>query len=112
MSWRDSVSEELPYLSLGDIEEGDTLEVTFREDGEMTETENGEAFQAKVSVTETPDYITDSNNDPVETGKDYYLMSSSSRFMNGLSQVSDDLTGESVSVTPEGTGFDRTYVVQ
>ena len=109
--WRNQVSEEYPYFGLGDLGE-EALEVVFRNDGEMTTTENGEAFKARVTVSDAPDGYEDMNGEAIESGKDYYLMSSSSRFLSQLVEVAPDLTGHSVSITATGDGFNRTYSVE
>ena len=109
--WRSQVSEEYPYFGLGDLSE-EALEVVFRSDGEMTATENGEAFKARVTVSDAPDGYEDMNGEAIESGKDYFLMSSSSRFLSQLVEVASDLTGHSVSITATGDGFNRTYSVE
>jgi len=109
--WRNQVSEEYPYFGLGDLGE-EALEVVFRNDGEMTTTANGEAFKALVTVSNAPDGYEDMNGEAIESGKDYFLMSSSTRFLSQLPEVASDLDGHSVSITARGDGFDRTYSVE
>jgi hypothetical protein len=109
--WRNQVSEEYPYFGLGDLGE-EPLEVVFRNDGEMTTTANGEAFKALVTVSNAPDGYEDMNGEAIESGKDYFLMSSSTRFLSQLPEVASDLDGHSVSITARGDGFDRTYSVE
>ena len=108
--WRNQVSEEYPYFGLGDLGE-EPLEVVFRNDGEMTTTANGEAFKALVTVSNAPDGYEDMNGEAIESGKDYFLMSSSTRFLSQLPEVASDLDGHSVSITARGDGFNRTYSV-
>ena len=108
--WRNQVSEEYPYFGLGDLGE-EALEVVFRNDGEMTTTANGEAFKALVTVSNAPDGYEDMNGEAIESGKDYFLMSSSTRFLSQLPEVASDLDGHSVSITARGDGFNRTYSV-
>jgi len=109
--WRNQVSEEYPYFGLGDLGE-EPLEVVFRNDGEMTTTANGEAFKALVTVSNAPDGYEDMNGEAIESGKDYFLMSSSTRFLSQLPEVASDLDGHSVSITARGDGFNRTYSVE
>ena len=109
--WRNQVSEEYPYFGLGDLGE-EPLEVVFRNDGEMTTTANGEAFKALVTVSNAPDGYEDMNGEAIESGKDYFLMSSSTRFLSQLPEVAGVLDGHAVSITATGDGFNRTYSVE
>lgn len=110
--WRDTVGEELTGFGLGDLEEDGTLTVTFQEDGEMVDTQHGEAYRAHVTVTSHPEGYTDMEGEGLEDGEDYYLMSSSSRFLRALMQQGNDLSGLTVDIQAEGDNFDRTYSVE
>ena len=112
--WRNSVSEELPAFGLGNLgEDSEPLTVTFQGDGEMVDTKNGEAYRAPVVVEDCPDnYEAMGDNGFVSEGTEYYVMSSSSRFLSGLIDLeTDDLTDHTVTITVSGSGFNRDYSV-
>lgn len=116
MSWRNNVKKELPAFGLGDLAPGreEEITVTFEDDGQMTDTKHGQALQIAVTAESVPSGYTDMNGDTMEEGEEYYLMSSSSRFMRAIMTLGDDLTGITASITAEGESesFDRQYYAE
>lgn len=108
--WREDLGDELPRMSLGELADS-PLEVRFQDEGSLTDTRNGEALEVAVTVLDTPTGYTDMNDKAVETDKDYYIMSSSSRFMRELAQFGETLTGSKAKISASGDGFERTYRV-
>lgn len=110
MSWRNNVGEERPRVSLGELA-NEPLVVRFTDEGKLTETRNGEALEIGAEIEEVPAGYTDMNDQPLETGEEYYIMSSSTRFLRALKNHADRLEGVRAEITAEGSGFDRTYKV-
>lgn len=110
MSWRDNIPEERDAFGLGQIDNG-SIEVTFQDEGESIDTEYGEAVRFEVVYEGGPDYMATTDGDDLEAENEYHLLTSSNRFLRELSEYSDTLEGETVSIEAEGKDFDRFYTV-
>ena len=110
--WRDEVGEDRPGFGLGDLTDDDALTVEFLDEGRMTETRHGQALQIGVGVVEAPDGYTAMDDEPLEEGEEYNLMTSSSRFQVALRDFADSLTGARAVIRADGSGFARTYTVE
>lgn len=119
MGWRDGATPDWPYIGVGSLQDGDEMVVEFQDDGEevTTEPRPGETEEAVIlqaTVQSCPTELTDMNDDDVEEGEDYILMTSSSRLKYQLADYADSLEGETARITAEGDGdsFNRQYYVQ
>lgn len=110
MSWRDNIPEEREGFGLGQIDNGE-ITVTFENEGETIDTEYGEAVRFEVVYEDGPDYMETTNDDTLEPGNQYHLISSSNRFLRNLAEYGDELTGETVAIEAQGEDFDRYYSV-
>lgn len=113
MSWRDNQTPDRTGVSLGKLADGESATFKFLDDGQEKQTENGECVVFGVIPVEFPDGYQTMNGGDVETGEEYDLYSSSSRFLFRVSEFADDMTDQKVSITAHGDkdSFDRTYDV-
>lgn len=116
--WRQKVGKELPTMGLGALDEGDELVVMFENEGEMRESTRDDwddALSLHVTVFNSPeDYPAKEDDEQIEVEdeEEYYLMSSSTRFMRSLKSFADNLTGQIAVIRAEGSGMQRTYFVE
>jgi hypothetical protein len=115
--WRDNVGPDLPTMGLGGLRDGESLVVQFENDGEIRESTRDDwddALSHHIVLMEAPDgYMAKDDGEEVgaEEGEEYYLMSSSTRYMRNLAQFADNLTGQIVEITASGEDFERTYSI-
>lgn len=110
--WRDSIGPSLDTFGLGGLSDGDSLTVQFRNEGEMRDTENGEALSIHVKVTGVDATLTTMDGDEVEEGEEYYLMSSSVRFQRALAGFADRLKAKVATINVAGAEYERQYSVE
>jgi len=110
--WRDQAQPDRPNFGLGDLSEDEEITVTFLDEGRLADTRHGKALEIGVRVESVPEGYTDMNDNPVEAGEEYNLMTSSSRFMFALDQFAETLKDTTADITAEGTSFKREYFVQ
>lgn len=114
MSWRDDVTEERPTFAPSVLDDGAEMVVDFVDDGTEKETRKGEAIVFGVVPREVPDGAEDMNEEPIEEGEEYNLMTSSSRLLSALKDFAPELTGETATIRAEGSprSFERFYYVE
>lgn len=119
-SWRDKASPDRPGFGLGGLESGDSIDVSFLDDGTLKDTEHGEALAVGVVVHEVNGDIDTMGDNPesIQTvdendEAEYSLMSSSKRLFYELDQLGGDLTGQRAEITAHNPSdsFERTYSV-
>lgn len=112
-NWRDLAGNTGGSFGLGQLSEGEELTVTFENNGEVINTEYGESAQFHVTVDSTPEGFEDMNGESVESGEEYYLMSSSAKLLHQFDILGEELEGTTVTieVTEGDSDFDREYTV-
>lgn len=89
---------------MSDLVDGDYVVVTFKGDGEMIDTEYGEAvaFDLQVHESSSPD---------VEDGEPSNLLTSSKRFLTALAEHGA-VDGRRFRVIRHGEGFNTEYQIE
>ena len=90
--------------------EGDLYVVEFHDNGERTDTEQGERVRFDATLVESSFSPVDGDGDPIEADDSIVFMTGSSRF---LSELMDEMPvrDKAVRVEIEGVGYDAEYEV-
>lgn len=120
MSWQDNPdytepadgeSRQIMGVTGGDrVRAGDTYTLTFEDNGEEIETQNGDrvAFDA---VLESASFVpVDGDHNEIEAGDEVRFMTGSARFLSELSDHAP-VDGSTLTVEVAGTGFDSAYSI-
>lgn len=114
MSWRNSEmaeeSDAKPTLKLSMLSEGSKATVSFEDDGEMVETQYGDAVEFHIVVEHLTEDV-DTGDEEIEYGDEATLFTSSSVFLANLAGI-EDLEGETVIIHRLAEGFDTEYELQ
>jgi hypothetical protein len=120
MSWRSKAKakaeqnyDNRPAIGPGDMKQGDTLTLTFEDDGETYEGQYGEGVRFEC-VLEACDarhtYRDDSGNvHEHEDGSEVVLLTTSARLLAALASVDDSLVGKTVEIERTGESYDTDY---
>jgi len=84
--------------------------VEFHDNGETTDTEQGERVRFDATLVESSFSPVDGDGDPIESDDEIVFMTGSSRF---LSELMDEMPvrDKAVRVEIEGVGYDAEYEV-
>lgn len=115
--WRDTVDQtetgdgdERPAFGLGQVEDGEWIQLTFESDGETFEGQYGESVRFDCVFNSTSmEQIEDSNENAVETNSRATMLTSSKRLLAALAGVAENLVGETIRISKSGEGMDVQY---
>lgn len=116
MSWRDNVeqddaqNDERPAFGTGQLDDGESIVLTFENDGETFEGQYGESvrFDCVFNAT-TAGQLVDSNDNSIANDERATLLTSSKRLLAALAGVSDSLVGQKIRIEKSGEGMDVQY---
>jgi hypothetical protein len=90
--------------------EDDLYVLEFRDNGETTQTEQGDRVRFDATLVESSFSPVDGDGDAIQSGDDVVFMTGSSRFLNELMDLMP-VRDKAVRVEIDGVGYDAEYSV-
>lgn len=115
-NWRDTVDQtglgddERPAFGLGQVEDGEWVQLTFETDGETFEGQYGETVRFDcVFNSSSMERIEDSDENELPTNTRATMLTASKRLLAALAGIADNLIGKKVRISKTGEGMDVQY---
>lgn len=101
-------SDAKPTVKPSMLSTGSKVTLAFEDDGEMVETQYGDAVEFHVGVEHMTEDV-DTEDEDIEAGDDATLFTSSSTLLSVLAATEDSLEGQTLIIEREAEGFDTSY---
>lgn len=98
-----------PAIGVDHLSAGDSMTLSFADDGEQMDTQYGPAVGFDVTVEETDGTPTDDEGAEIAAGHEARLITDSSRLLRWLKEY--DLADNTFEIVREGEGYDTAYSV-
>lgn len=107
----DTDSTPLMGVTGGDrARQGDHYTLTFHDEGEEIETQNGDRIRFEATLEEASFSPVDGDRDPIADGDDVTFLTGSARFLSELAEHAP-VAGSTLRVDVTGTGYDAGYSI-